>query len=66
MSIQLDIDGIQNVPEVQIVIVIVFVGCDSVAEVHHKLVVVFKRHLRVQCKARRAYADEVDGHGDEC
>ena len=65
MSIQLDIDGIQDVPEVQIVIVIVFVRCDSVAEVHNKLVVVFKRHLRARCKARRAYADEVDGHDDE-
>ena len=65
MSIQLDIDGIQDVPEVQIVIVIVLVQCDSVAEAHHKLVVVFKRHLRASCKARRAYADEVDDHGDE-
>ena len=65
MSIQLDIDGIQDVPEVQIVIVIVLVGCDSIAEVHHKLVFVFKRHLRARCKARRAYADEVDDHSNE-
>lgn len=59
---QLDINGIQDVSEVQIVIVIVivFVGCDGVAEVHHKFVVVFKRHLRASCHARRAYADKAN------
>ena len=52
-------------PEVQIVIVIVFVGCDSVAEVHHKFIVIFKKHLHTTCKALRAYVDKVDAHGDE-
>ena len=62
MFIQLDIDGIQDVPETHIVIGIMFIGCDNVTEIHHKFVVVLKGHLCARCKACKAYADEVSGY----
>ena len=63
MFIQLDIDGVQDVPEIYIVIVIMFTGSDNVAEIHHKFVVVLKGHLCARCTACKAYADEGSGYG---
>jgi len=45
-AFELEIDGIQDVLEILIVIVII--GCDSVREVYHKLVVILKGHLCLQ------------------